>query len=381
MIGYIELINEHRTVRLFLGHSSLSKHDQYALQTIIDNVELLTPELLAEVNPLVVDSGHKVAGKKSGVPLLGRCDSFVVETDVHYATDVSLLRDAIRGLIRETAKAVKAHDLKGWHQSAHLTRSVKQLFNRVRKTSQAKPDPIETYLNRCQEFIERAESTLRILVEEFDRPPCVAVIDYYLYYARLHVDLVDRRLLKGEKIPQSEKVFSICQPHTRWISKGKSGTPVEFGVPVCILEDQHGFILHHEVMWQGTDADYAVPMVEATQRAYPQLRGVSFDRGFHSVTNRRLDELLDYNGLPKKGGLGQADRQRESEEVFVAQRRHHPAVESAIDNLEHRGLDRVRTHGADGFARTVALSVLTLNIHRMGLLLRRKQKKRLRLAA
>ncbi len=65
----------------------------------------------------------------------------------------------------------------------------------------------------------------------------------------------------------------------------------------------------------------------------------------------------------------------------MAQRRHHPAVESAIDNLEHRGLDRVRTHGADGFARTVALSVLTLNIHRMGLLLRRKQKKRLRLAA
>ncbi|MCY4226550.1 MAG: ISNCY family transposase [Gammaproteobacteria bacterium] len=371
-----ELINEHETVRMFLEHSSISNHDQYRLQTVIDNVELLTPELLSEVNRLVAGSGHKAAGKKPGVPLPGRCDSFVVETGVHCAADVSLLWDATRCLIRETAKAAKAHDLKGWCQSDRLTRSVRQLFNRVRKTSQAKPDQAEACLNRRQELIERAESMLRILAGEFDRPKCVSAIDDYLYHARLHVDLVDRRLLKGENIPQSEKVFSICQPHARWISKGKAGTPVEFGVPVCILEDQHGFILHHEMMWQGTDVDYAVPMVEATQQYCLQLRGVSLDRGFHSVTSRRRpDELLDCNGLPEKGDSIQAGRQRESEEALVAQRRQHPAVESAIHNLEQRGLDRVRTHGAEGFARTAALSVLALNIHRIGLLLRRKQKK------
>ena len=207
-------------------------------------------------------------------------------------------------------------------------------------------------------------------------------IRYFLEQAWKHINLVERRLLKGESIPHGEKAFSIFEPTARWISKGKAGTPVELGVPVCILEDQFGFVLHHEVMWQGTDTDYAVPMVESAQERFPALRAASFDRGFHSPSNRRrLDELLDCNALPKKGRPGDADRQRESEEGFMAMRRRHPAVESAINNLEHRGLNRVRTHGADGFARTVALSVLAMNIHRIGLLLIRQRRKRLKRAA
>ena len=66
-------------------------------QTVVDNVSLLTPELLIR-SRLVVESGHKVAKKKPGEPLRGRCDSFVVETDVPYPTDVSLLWDAVRCL-------------------------------------------------------------------------------------------------------------------------------------------------------------------------------------------------------------------------------------------------------------------------------------------
>jgi len=52
----------------------------------MDKVELLVPEWLVEVNRPVVESGHRVAGKKPGAPLPGRCDSFCVETDVHYPT-------------------------------------------------------------------------------------------------------------------------------------------------------------------------------------------------------------------------------------------------------------------------------------------------------
>ena len=172
-------------------------------------------------------------------------------------------------------------------------------------------------------------------------------------------------------------MFSIFETHTRWISKGKAGTPVELGVPVCVLEDNHGFILHHEVMWQGSDVDYAQPMIRETQARFPELRWCSFDRGFHSPENRlRLDELLDHNVLPRKGRLSKADREHEQDETFVAMRRQHPAIESAINNLEHRGLDRVRAFGADGFARVVALSIVAFNIHRIGLLLRRKTRRR-----
>jgi len=350
----------------------------------MDKVGLLVPELLAGVNRLVVESGHRVAGKKPGAPLLGRCDSFCVETDVHYPTDVHLLWDAMRCLIRETAKAATLHGLPGWRQSRHHKRCLERLFNRARKTSRARPEQVEAYLEHCRKLIPRSESTLGILAGIYGHPepPWLRRIRHFLEQAKRHVDPVDRRLLQGGKIPQEEKVFSVFESHTRWIAKGKAGTPVELGVPVCILEDRHGFILHHEVMWQGTDVDHAVPTVESAQRHCPELCGVSFDRGFHSVPNRqRLDGLLEHSALPKKGRPVQADRQREGEAVFMAQRRRHPAVESAINNLEYRGLDRVRTHGAEGFARTVALSVLALNIHRIGLLLRRQRKKRLRLAA
>ena len=63
-------------------------------------------------------------------------------------------------------------------------------------------------------------------------------------------------------------------------------------------------------------------------------------------------------------------RRTQQGETFAAMRRQHPAVESAINNLEHRGLNRVRSKGREGFARTVALSVVALNVHRLGRVLR-----------
>ncbi len=74
-----ELVNEHKTLRRFLGHADIWDETRYEYQTVVDNVCLLRPELLAKVGQLVVESGHAVARKKPGEPLRGRCDSFVVE--------------------------------------------------------------------------------------------------------------------------------------------------------------------------------------------------------------------------------------------------------------------------------------------------------------
>ena len=372
-----ELVNEHNTLRQFLGHADIWDKRKYEYQTVVDNVCLVRPELLAQVGQLIVESGHAVARKKPGEPLRGRCDSFVVETDVHYPTDVNLLMDAMRCLVRVTGRAASEHEVAGWRQWRHLTRSVKRLFNQVRSTRRARPERVEAYLERCRYLVERAQVTLADLALRGATPWKLVNIEHYLGHAVRQIDHVERRLLGGETIPQDEKVFSIFESHTRWISKGKAGTPVELGVPVCVLEDNHGFILHHEVMWQGSDVDYAQPMIRETQARFPELRWCSFDRGFHSPENRlRLDEFLDHNVLPRKGRLSKVDREREQDETFAAMRRQHPAIESAINNLEHRGLDRVRAFGADGFARVVALSIVAFNIHRIGLLLRRKTRQR-----
>ncbi|MCP4705806.1 MAG: ISNCY family transposase, partial [candidate division Zixibacteria bacterium] len=94
-----ELANNHKNLRLMLGHSVLNWDDQYALQTIKDNVALFTPEVLDEINQITVNYGHKIVGKKADEGLRASCDSTVTETDVHYPTDINVLFDALRKII------------------------------------------------------------------------------------------------------------------------------------------------------------------------------------------------------------------------------------------------------------------------------------------
>ena len=375
-----DLANHHTDLRQFLGHD-FGDQKLYQYQTLVDNVSLLNPELLGKVNQLVVESGHTVVGKRPGEPLRGHCDSFVVETNVRYPADVSLLWDAMRCMHRHAGPLGSKHKVLKWRQWQHLQNTLEKKFNKIRKIGRASRKDIKAYLKLCAELIGRVKALLLELAAKGVPPQKINKITYFVMHAVRQIDQIDRRLLKGETIPQNEKVFSIFEPHTRWISKGKAGRPVELGVPVGIAKDQYQFILY-EIMWTDSDVDFAVPIVEITKELFPDFCAASFDRGFHSPANRaRLDELLVDNVLPKKGRLSKADREREQGETFIAMRRQHPAVESAINNLEHRGLDRVRSKGRKGFARTVALAVVALNVHRLGRVLRQQTREQHRLAA
>ncbi len=145
-------------------------------------------------------------------------------------------------------------------------------FYRVRTTRrvQAHPERVAAYLQICRTLVSRAETALGELGAV--APLTGVQIEAYLAHARRQIDQAERRRLRGETIPHDEKVFSIFANHTRWSSKGKAGRPVELGVPVYVLEDQHGFLLHHEILWRGGDTDIAMPMIEAAQARYPELR-------------------------------------------------------------------------------------------------------------
>ena len=155
--------------------------------------------------------------------------------------------------------------------------------------------------------------------------------------------------------------------------------PQELGLGVCVLEDQYGFILHHHVMEKQKDVDIAVPMVAEAKRKFAALSCCSFDKGFYSATNRhKLQDMLDDVVLPKKGKLSKAEQQIEYSEEFIAARRKHAAVESAINALENHGLDRCRDHGIKGFKRYVALAVLARNIQLLGAKIRQRSLERQR---
>ncbi len=384
-----EMVNNHDTIRQMLGHGFMDKHSKYKLQTVKDNVSLLTPEILDKINQVVVRAGHHLVKKKECGTLKGRCDSFVVETDVHYPTDINLLFDAIRKVITLIAGLCSELKISDWRQSEHLLRKVKRLFRRAQKIKrstskhsgkQAKRDALiaqthQTYI----EVVERLLTKARTTIEEIHGGDLTVLIrmmeiENYMAHAERQMDQIWRRVIEGKPIPHDEKVFSIFEPHTEWINKGKAGVPVELGLRACVLEDQYGFILHHTVMEKETDDQVAVSMIEATRKRFPELRVCSFDKGFHSPANQqKLREMLDLVVLPKKGRLSAIDKGREFSEAFVEARHQHSAVESAINALEVHGLDRCLDHGIKGFKQYVSLAVLARNIQVLGAILRKKR--------
>ena len=159
--------------------------------------------------------------------------------------------------------------------------------------------------------------------------------------------------------------------------KAQGRAPVKRWVPVAIVEGQFQFILDHLILLEGGDVDVAIPLVKSCLELHPDLRACSFDRGFHSPGNRVWFEgRFETVALPTKGRLSKDDIARESAPALVRARHRHPAVESTINNLEKRGLDRVRTEGAVVFERTVCLSILAASLRRIGLLLQRRERRR-----
>ena len=378
-----ELASKHIDVRRIMGLSGPFCDRQFSHRSVIRNVSLVTPALLRALNQLVVTEGQRLAGFESDEPLQARADSFVVETNVHYPTDTSLLWDALRCLLRLLGVSCQKLEVSGWRQSGHWLGKVRKLFNRVRSARQRRGKPgrrrVKLYLRVARLLVKRAEQTLPRLEAKPGTQAVRAEVERLLGHARRQIDQIDRRVLQGETIPHAEKVFSIFEEHTRWCSKGKLGKAVELGVPVAVVESRQQYVLHWQVLWSEQDVDVACSLVQETQAMYPQLSACSFDKGFHSPGNREgLDELLEVNALPKKGRLTKADREREGEPEFRAARQAHPAVESAINNLEQRGLDRVLSRGADGFERMVGLAVVAANLHRIGLVLQRRERAKLK---
>jgi hypothetical protein len=375
-----------------LGHGLVDEDYQYALQTIKDNVGLFTPQVLKRIDQVVVQTGHKMLGKKAGEDLEGKCDSFVVETDVHYPTDINLLLDAVGKVIILAARlCLKAGYSGGYRQKDYNMKKIRTLFHNARnlkryrskdalKQSQRDKKIVaahRAYIDLVGSFVERVKNTMKALsvkkqVEEEE----LQQIERFIKHAQRQIKQIRARVIRGEVIPHDKKVFSIFEEHTEWICKGKAGVPRELGVRVCIIRDKYGFTLNHQVMQNQTDDKVAVPIVKETKRMFPDLRSCSFDKGFYSGANKKeLQPVLDSVILPKKGKLSLIEKAVEDSEEFIQARHRHSIVESTINGLGNHGLDRCPDHGIDGFKRYVALAVLGRNIQILGHIIQQKERK------
>ena len=388
------MANNHRDIRLMIGLNEWLDNDtKFSRTALHDNLSCLDAKGLSQISKDIVQFSHWKLGL-SETPLTGRCDSFVIESTVHFPTDLNLLYDCVRKSIELTVTLAREFDLSGWREHNSHRKNIKRLYTKLCKmrnsTSKdeskrlARAEEIKScckeYTNRSERVFDKVEETFSYLPVEARKSQTLIEILYFIKHGGLLCDQINRRILNAEKIPHNEKIFSVFEPYTEWIVKGKAGLLQELGVRFCIVEDQHGFLLNQRMMYGEQDKQMVVDLMKDTKAKYKTFSGCSFDKGFHSakdstgLTNRDYIELLEIKAyLPVQGRPNKEDKERQSEKQFRKNRKQHAAVESAINSLEHHGLDRCPDKGQKAFSRYAAAACCGFNLHRLGSLILRQK--------
>src|SRR6516164_314385 len=206
----------------------------------------LTPQTLKAINEMVVQAAVAL-GLEDGAKL--RVDTTVVETDIHHPTDNTLLWDAVRvvtRLIGRLAKALKMRRIKGFRDRTRSARrrmyEIQRMTTRQRHEQQA--GTYRALIGIAEEVVGSARAVLETTRSMSGRDVFAALaiedlrkqIEHYCGLADRVVDQARRRVLEGEQVPNAEKVYSIFEPHTDLIKRGKVRTPVEFGHKIFLAE-------------------------------------------------------------------------------------------------------------------------------------------------
>lgn len=387
--------NYHELVRSVMGvHNRSDYYDhkiEFGYQNILDNVSLLDEDLLQEVNQLIVEAGHQLLKKKEKEESLKlKTDSYVLETNVHFPTDLNLLWDSSRKCLGAIELLLEHTSLKGWRKIKHIYRTLKSQFRRTSqqvfrgKNEAQKKQSVREYLRQAAVLLKRCEEVIEnpplVIEKELEVMVILQELSRYFGFLRKFSDQIERRLINEEKIPAQEKIYSIFEEHTEWITKGKLNKKVELGHLILITSDQYHFIVDYKVMEAEKDASQISDLTERLKTKFvgKMIFSHSFDKGFYSSVNL---EALQQSGiehviLPKRGRLNKEDKERESAKKFKELRHAHSAVESNINMLEHHGLNRCMDKGLHGYKRCVGLSVLAYNLHQLGNVLLADEKKR-----
>ena len=375
-----DMANHHTLLRQILGLNPVSTPEEkpFHYKTLSENVCLVDEELLAQINAIVVEAGRSVFKKKGHAEAIhAKADSYVLETNVHFPTDLNLLWDAQRKCADLVGRLVGRHQVGGWRKMKDWRSKLKgQMIGLTRLLSGGGPRKeergraaAESYLSDSYRFEEKVFQTLRELPKPLDLVEVLEreQLDYFHTMMIKQLDLVERRLMKGEKIPHEEKVFSMFEPHTELIKKGKLFPPVEFGHKILLTTDQYELILDYRVMEQPADAEEVVPLADRLLGRYGQIASLSFDKGFTREEDRQLLELyIPEVIMPKRGKRNAVEQERETTRRFQELRHRHHAIESDINCLEHHGLNRCLDKGLSGFKRYVGFGVLAYNLHKIG---------------
>jgi transposase, IS5 family len=388
-----ERINDGYTLRGFTQFDShlVPKHDAFNRA-----FNRLTPATLEAINQAVVQAAVQL-GLEDGKKL--RVDTTVVETNIHYPTDGTLLWDSVRTITRLVEDL---HDKlpNGVQGFTNRTRSARRRMQQIqRMTAQQRQQQQEPKYRELLRITGQVVQSARQVVEQtkgiggIDVLAGLAIdqlrreITSYCDLADRVIDQTRRRVLLGEQVPSEQKVYSIFEPHTDLIKRGKVLKPVEFGHKVFLAESAQGLITDYQVLkGNPADSDHVEASLERHQQTFQHPpEWYAGDRGFYSADNvqRCRDAEVGEVCIPQRGGKKTVEQEAlERSRAFKKAQRFRVGIEGRISVLfRGRGMKRCRTKGRERFEMLVGAAVLANNLMRIAQLIEDRKPKRRRAAA
>ncbi len=288
--------------------------------------------------------------------------------------------DASRKCIHILSQLSESKGVPGWRKKTDWAQKLKGLMRTCGQINRGGGKnkenrlvvAVTNYLEKAYELEAKVNQSIKLLYKT-DLSPLDLVkmlrVEYFHEMLIKHIDLIERRLLKNEKIPHEEKVFSLFEPFTEWVNKGKLKPSIELGRKLLLTTDQHHLILDYKIMDQKVDSAETMELVDRLFSIYgdDQFDSLSFDKGFSKQEDREILELFIPNLImQKRGRLSREDKERETTKKFKKLRNKHCAIESNINCLEHHGLNRCPDKGFKGFKRYVGFGILSYNLHKIG---------------
>jgi IS5 family transposase len=311
-----------------------------------------------------------------------RVDTTVVETNIHYPTDSSLLGDGARVLTRTMKKIDK--------KVGGLKQKIRDRMRTVKKrvvaiaigTRQKGPQREERQRRQYAELLtvtRRILNQAKVVMEEVEQLPHRRCRPLWSLMENLQsmtsrvqqvVKQTRARIFQGiTNLP--EKIVSVFEPHTEIIRKGKASKPTEFGKLVEVQEAENQIITNYRVFAERpSDRELLVPAVEEHQRCFGRLpRVVAADAGFYSQANeKKVHEMgVTWVAVPNRSTHSEERRKLQKRRWFRAAQKWRTGSEGRISVLKRRhGLNRCRYRGFNGIERWVGLGVIADNLIQIG---------------
>jgi IS5 family transposase len=346
--------------------------------TLLRWANLIRPKTLHQLHDHVVDVAceRKVThGRKL------RIDGTVVETNIHYPLDSTLLGDGVRVLTRTIlrAKAVLPYQVAlsraaFRNRTRSVRRVMKELIDTARRRGESAADALRDRYRRLvgltTQVVRQAQQVETALGATTDgrAQRLRSVLQTFIPRVRQVLDQTTRRVLLGEQVPANEKLASIFEPHTAIIRKGKLGKPTEFGRVVSLDEVEGGIISRYAVLaGNPDDATQLAPSLEHHIHEFGHAPALLV--AVSKVATPANEQIAKQHGvrrvvLPQAGRKTATRQAHERQRWFQRGRDWRAGIEGRISGLSRRHkLDRCPYHGEDGMERWVGWGIITHNLH------------------